>query len=149
MSIYHYFKKLPSWNTGFLGNNGENGINGENVITIFPIFPIIPFFFTLGKRRLHSFHGLQATNFKNYTKPLKQSVFYNPLQLFRTNQRLWKCWAHSFHGLQGKKWKIHKTTEAMDFMWSLFHLFTQITPLDNRNHKVCMYYNQLILRYCI
>ena len=44
-------------------------------------------------------------------------------------------------------WDLHETTEAMDIMRSLFHYYTQITPLENGGHTLWMDYKQIIPKF--
>ena len=46
-----------------------------------------------------------------------------------------------------KDLEVHESTEAMGFMRSFFHYYTQITPLENTKHTVWMDYKQKIPKF--
>ena len=49
---------------------------------------------------------------------------------------------HSFYIRRYEFLKLHETTEAMGIMTSLFHYFTQPSPLENGDHTVGTVYKQ-------
>ena len=98
---------------------------------------------TLGKRGPHSLNGLQAKSPEICTKPPRQWVLWGPSSIITHKISPWKTGAIQFEWITSKKIQnLHETTKAMGFMRSLFHYYTQITPLENGGHEVWMNYKQ-------
>ena len=108
-------------------------------------FPLLHTNQHLGKRGPHSLNGLSAKISKICTRPLRQWVLWGPFSIITHKLPPWKTGATQFKWITSKKFRnLHKTTEAMGFMTSLFHNYTQITTLENGDHTVWMDYKQQI-----
>ena len=60
----------------------------------------------------------------------------------------WNTRATQFEGITGiNLWNLHENTEVMGFMSSLFHYYTQITPLENGDYTVWMDYKEKIQKF--
>ena len=81
-------------------------------------------------------------------KPLSQRVLGGRSTIITNKSPPWKKGAIQFGWITSKNFQnMHETSEAMGFMRSLFHYYTQITPLENGGHTVWMDYKQKILKF--
>ena len=96
----------------------------------------------LRKREQHNLHWLQ-TDFDIRTNPLRQRVLWGPLSIISYKSPTWKTGTTQFAWITSKSFRnFQETTETMGFMRYSFHYFTQITPLENGDHTLCIEYNQ-------
>ena len=64
-------------------------------------------------------------------KPLSQRVLGGRFTIITNKSPPWKKGAIQFEWITSKNFRnMHETSEAMGFMRSLFHYYTQITPLE-------------------
>ena len=86
---------------------------------------------------------LQAKNSDICTKPLRQLVLWGPSSIITHKISPLKSGVIQFEWITSKKIQnLHETTKAMGFMRSLFHYYSQITPLGNGGHAFWMNYKQ-------
>ena len=106
-------------------------------------FPLFHTNHRLGKRGSHHLNGLQPTIFEICTNQLMQMVLWGPFSIISHKSPPSKTWTTKFASITSNQFrKFHETIEAMGFMRSFFHFFTQITPLENGDHTVWMDYKQ-------
>ena len=95
-----------------------------------------------------SLHALKATKFEICTKPRRQWVLWGRFSIITHNSPLWKTGTTQFEWIVNQKFQnLNVITVSMGFMRSLFHYYTQITPLESEDHTVWMDFKQQNLKF--